>query len=132
MGKRTLFGAIYAGVLIGVFGYTDFGPHLLAVFTLLLLNEVAKILEVESRYPLLAFSILGLGLGIYMDWGDAQDLVASTIMISVLLVLTLLRAERPAHEMRRSLFALSYIWLPLVYVIQTSRDFPQLILFIFI
>ena len=132
MGKRTLFGAIYAGVLIGIFGFTSFGPHLLALFTLLLLNEVAKILHVESRYPLLAFSTLGIALGIYFDWGNAEDIVASTVLISVLLVLTLLRAEKPAHEMRRSLFALSYIWLPMAYVIQSARDFPQLILFIFI
>ena len=31
MGKRALFGGIYALVLIGTFGYSEFGPYLLAV-----------------------------------------------------------------------------------------------------
>ena len=34
--------------------------------------------------------------------------------------------------MRRGLFALAYLWLPMVYLIQISEDFPWLILFIFI
>lgn len=65
MGKRALFGGIYALVLIGTFGYSDFGPYLLAVFTTLLLNEVARILDVQSRLPLLAFTTIALVLGFF-------------------------------------------------------------------
>ena len=31
MGKRTLWGAVYAGVLIGIFGFTTFAPIALAM-----------------------------------------------------------------------------------------------------
>ena len=132
MGKRALFGGIYALVLIGTFGYSDFGPYLLAVFTVLLLNEVARILDVQSRFPLLAFTASALVLGVFFGWGSPMELLSSTLFIGVLLALTLLRAQRPAHEMRRGLFALAYIWLPMVYLIQVAEDFPWLILFIFI
>ena len=132
MGKRALFGGIYALVLIGTFGYSDFGPYLLAVFTVLLLNEVARILDVQSRFPLLAFTASTLVLGVFIGWGSPMELLSSTLFIGVLLALTLLRAQRPAHEMRRGLFALAYIWLPMVYLIQVAEDFPWLILFIFI
>ena len=132
MGKRALFGGIYALVLIGTFGYSDFGPYLLAVFALLLLNEVARILDVQSRFPLLTFTASALTLGVFFGWGSPMELISSTLFIGVLLALSLLRAQRPAHEMRRGLFALAYIWLPMAYVIQVAEDFPWLILFIFI
>jgi CDP-diglyceride synthetase len=132
MGKRAFFGGIYALVLIATFGYSDFGPYLLAVFTTLLLNEVARILNVQSRFPLLAFTTIALVLGFLFGWGGPIELISSTLFIGVLLALSLLRSQRPAYEMRRGLFALAYIWLPMAYLIQISEDFPWLILFIFI
>ena len=48
MGKRTLWGAVYAGVLIGIFGFTAFAPIALALFTILLLKELATIQKMES------------------------------------------------------------------------------------
>ena len=60
MGKRALFGFIYAGGLIGILGFTPHGTYILAFFTLLLLNEVARILDVQSRLPLLTFTSLFL------------------------------------------------------------------------
>lgn len=131
MGKRALFGGIYALVLIGTFGYSEFGPYLLAVFTTLLLNEVARILDVQSRLPLLTFTTIALVLGFFFGWGGPIELISSTLFIGVLLALSLLRSHRPAHEMRRGLFALAYIWLPMAYLIQIAEDFPWLILFIF-
>jgi phosphatidate cytidylyltransferase len=131
MGKRALFGGIYALVLIGTFGYSEFGPYLLAVFTTLLLNEVARILDVQSRLPLLTFTTIALVLGFFFGWGGPIELISSTLFIGILLALSLLRSHRPAHEMRRGLFALAYIWLPMAYLIQIAEDFPWLILFIF-
>ena len=87
MGKRALFGGIYALVLIGTFGYSDFGPYLLAVFTTLLLNEVARILDVQSRLPLLAFTTIALVLGFFFGWGGPIELISSTLFIGVLLAL---------------------------------------------
>jgi phosphatidate cytidylyltransferase len=131
MGKRALFGGLYALVLIGVFGFTSFGTYLLAIFTLLLLNEVAKILEVQSRFPLLAFTSIFLMFGSLWNWGGLQEIISSTMTIGILMVLALLRADQPAHEMRRGLFALAYVYLPMALLIQTARDFSELILFIF-
>ena len=47
MGKRALFGALYAAVLIGLLGFTPFCTVLLMVFTILLLNEGAKLLRID-------------------------------------------------------------------------------------
>ena len=132
MGKRALFGGIYALVLIATFGYSDFGPYLLAGFTLLLINEVAKIVDVQSRFPLLAFTTIALVLGVIFGWGSLMEVLSSTLFIAVLLALTLLRSERPAHELRSGLFVLTYIWLPMAYLIQSAENSPWLILFIFI
>jgi phosphatidate cytidylyltransferase len=66
------------------------------------------------------------------DWGDNNNIVTSTVMLSTLLVLTLLRAKQPALEMRKSFFGLIYVYVPMIYVIQTSVESPKLILFIFI
>lgn len=132
MGKRALFGGLYAAVLIGVFGLTSFGPYLLAVFTLLLMNEVSRLLKMESKVPIMVFTFLVLLAGAIFDWGDHNDIVTSTIMLSTMLVLTLLRAKQPALEMRKSFFGLIYIYVPMIYVIQTAVKSPELILFIFI
>ena len=131
MGKRALFGILYAGGLIGIFGFTPFGTYLLAIFTLLLLNEVAKILDVQSRFPLLTFASIFLMFGAVGNWGGPEEIISSTLAIGIMMVLALLRAERPAHEMRRGLFALAYVFLPMALIIQTARDFSELILFIF-
>jgi len=131
MGKRALFGFIYAGGLIGILGFTPYGTYMLAVFTLLLLNEVARILDVQSRLPLLIFTSLFLIGGAIGNWGGPEEIISATLAIGIMMVLVLLRAERPAHEMRRGLFALAYVFLPMAFIIQTTRDFSELILFIF-
>ena len=131
MGKRALFGFIYAGGLIGILGFTPYGTYMLALFTLLLLNEVARILDVQSRLPLLTFTSLFLIWGAIGNWGGPEEIISATLAIGIMLVLALLRAERPAHEMRRGLFALAYVFLPMALIIQTTRDFSELILFIF-
>jgi phosphatidate cytidylyltransferase len=131
MGKRALFGFIYAGGLIGILGFTSYGTYMLAFFTLLLLNEVARILDVQSRLPLLTFTSLFLIGGAIGNWGGPEEIISATLAIGIMMVLALLRAERPAHEMRRGLFALAYVFLPMALIIQTTRDFSELILFIF-
>lgn len=132
MGKRALFGGLYAATLIGIFGFTSFGPYLLAVFAFLLMNEVSRLLKMERKFPLLIFTFLVLFAGAMFDWGDNNNIVTSTVMLSTLLVLTLLRAKQPALEMRKSFFGLIYVYVPMIYVIQTSVESPKLILFIFI
>jgi phosphatidate cytidylyltransferase len=131
MGKRALFGFVYAGGLIGILGFTPYGTYMLAFFTLLLLNEVARILDVQSRLPLLTFTSLFLIGGAIGNWGGPEEIISATLAIGIMMVLALLRAERPAHEMRRGLFALAYVFLPMALIIQTTRDFSELILFIF-
>lgn len=132
MGKRTLWGAIYAGVLIGIFGFTSTGPIALALLTLLLLKEVATIQRMESRFPLLVFSSILLSLGAFLGFGGTKEIVASTLLLSVLLTFTLLRAKQPALEIRRGLFAIAYIYLPFSFCIQNAELTPELILFIFV
>ena len=131
MGKRALFGFIYAGGLIGILGFTPYGTYMLAFFTLLLLNEVARILDVQSRLPLLTFTSLFLIGGAVGNWGRPEEIISATLAIGIMMVLALLRAERPAHEMRRGLFALAYVFLPMALIIQSTRDFSELTLFIF-
>ena len=103
MGKRALFGFIYAGGLIGILGFTPHGTYMLAFFTLLLLNEVARILDVQSRLPLLTFTTLFLIGGAIGNWGGPKEIISATLAIGIMMVLALLRTERPAHEMRRGL-----------------------------
>lgn len=131
MGKRALFGFIYAGGLIGILGFTPYGTYILAFFTLLLLNEVARMLDVQSRLPLLTFTTLFLIGGAIGNWGGPKEIISATLAIGIMMLLALLRAERPAHQMRRGLFALTYVFLPMALIIQTTRDFSELILFIF-
>ena len=131
MGKRVIFAGLYGGGLIGILGFTPYGTYLLAIFTLLLLNEVARILDVQSRLPLLTFTSLFLVGGALGDWGGPKEIISSTLAIGILMVLSLLRAERPSHEMRRGLFALAYVYLPMALIIQTTRDSSSVILFIF-
>ena len=95
MGKRTLWGAVYAGVLIGIFGFTAFAPIALALFTILLLKELATIQKMESRFPLLVLALILLGLGAFRGFGGPQEIVASSILLSTLLSFTLLRAKEP-------------------------------------
>lgn len=132
MTKRIVWGGIYAGVLIAVFGFSNFGSFLLGLFLVLLLNEMATIQKMESRFPLLSIATLGLIGASCFQWGTSQDLIASSILLSVLVAFTLLKAEQPASEIRKTLFALAYIWLPVGYAIQQASKEPQLILFIFI
>lgn len=132
MTKRIIWGGVYAGVLIAVFGFRSFGSELLGLFLILLLNEMATIQKMESRFPLLSIATLGLIGASFFDWGTSQDLVVSTILISILVAFTLLKAEQPANEIRKALFALAYIWLPLGYAIQQASQKPQLILLIFV
>lgn len=132
MGKRALFGGLYAAALVGLFGFTVFGTVALCIFTLLLLKETAKILKVESRLPILTLSGFALVIITYLDFGGWRELVATTVVLIVLQTFILLRAERPARDMRRGVFLIGYIWLPMLLVIQQSWEFPQLILFIFV
>ena len=74
MGKRTLWGAVYAGVLIGIFGFTAFAPIALALFTILLLKELATIQKMESRFPLLVLALILLGLGAFLGFGGPKKL----------------------------------------------------------
>jgi len=132
MAKRTLWGAVYAAVLIVVFGFSSIGSVLLALFTLVLLNELATIQKMESRFPSIAIAAIILVLGWFNSWGETKELITSTILYSVLLSFTLLRAKQPALEIRRGLFAIAYIWVPLNFTIQNARETPELILFIFV
>lgn len=132
MGKRTLWGAVYAALLIAVFGFSSISPIVLAIFTLLLLNELATIQRMESRFPSIVFAAILLGLGWLNSWGGVKEIVASTILYTILLSFTLLRAKQPALEIRRGLFAIAYIWVPLGFTIQNATKHPELILFIFV
>jgi phosphatidate cytidylyltransferase len=132
MGKRTLWGAVYAGALIALFGFTILGPIALALFTLFLLKELATIQKMESRFPLLVLASILLSLGGFLGYGGPKEIVSSSILLSILLSFALLRAKQPALEIRRGLFAIAYIWVPLAFTIQHADDRPELILFIFV
>ncbi len=131
MGKRALFGALYAAVLIGLLGFTPFGTVLLMAFTILLLNEGAKLLNIEPNY-IRILAVLGMLFLANVNFGTSQELVLTTVGFSILLAFGALRAEEPASEMRKTLFLVAYIWLPMTLVIQQSWEFPELILFIFV
>ncbi|HCP41048.1 MAG TPA: hypothetical protein DIT65_04570 [Cryomorphaceae bacterium] len=132
MGKRALWGAVYAGVLISIFGFTSFGPIALALVVLLLLNELATIQTMESRFPLLVLAFIFLSLGTSIGYGGPRELLASSILLSIFLSFTLLRAKQPAVEIRRSLFTISYVWIPVVYTVQSAAKLPLITLFIFV
>jgi len=132
MGKRALFGGLYAATLIGLLGFTPFGTLILALFMFLMLREGASILKMESKSPVIALAAAAMTALAYVNFGGEHELVLSTVGLSILLSFTLLRAQQPAKEMRRGLFLIAYIWLPMVLVIQQSWEFPQLILFIFV
>ena len=131
MGKRALFGALYAAVLIGLLGFTPFGTVLLMVFTILLLNEGAKLLRIDPK-PIRLLAVLCMLFLAKVDFGTAQELVLTSVGLSILLAFGALRAAEPASEMRKTLFLVAYIWLPMTLVIQQSWKFPELILFIFV
>jgi len=130
MGKRALFGGLYAASLIGLLGFTSFGTVLLVVFNFLLLNEGIRLLKMKSN-PLKILTGPAMLFLVYVDFGGTKELVLTTVLISVLHAFSALRTERPAVEMQKGLFLVAYIWLPMVLVIQQSWSFPELILFIF-
>ena len=132
MGKRALFGGLYAAALIGLLGFTSFGVVILVLFTFLMLREGATILKMESTTPITVLAGLAMCGLAYENFGGIQEVVLTTIGISILLSFIFLRAEQPAREMRRGLFLIAYIWAPMLLVIQKSWEFPQLILFIFV
>src|SRR6056300_66610 len=131
MGKRALFGGLYAASLIGLLGFTSFGTVLLVVFNFLLLNEGIRLLKMKPN-PLKILTGPAMLFLVYVDFGGTQELVLTTVLISVLHAFSALRTERPAVEMQKGLFLVAYIWLPMVLVIQQSWSFPELILFIFV
>jgi len=103
MGKRALFGALYAAVLIGLLGFTPFGTVLLMVFTILLLNEGAKLLNIDPK-PIRLLAVLCMLFLAKVDFGTAQELVLTSVGLSILLAFGALRAAEPASEMRKTLF----------------------------
>ena len=130
--KRTLWGAVYAAVLIGFLGFSHLGSHLLGVFLLLLINELANLQRVQSKFPLLIFGGIFILLGMLTGWGGSRELIATALLYLILTSFTLLRAKSPAREITKSFFIISYIFLPLLFSIQMTEEFPELILFIFI
>jgi len=132
MGKRALFGGLYAAALIGLLGFTSYGTAILVLFTFLMLREGATILKMESTTPVLALAGVAMTVLASMNFGATEEVVLTTIGMSVLVSFILLRAAEPAKEIRRGLFLIAYIWAPMVLVIQKSWEFPKLILFIFV
>ena len=130
--KRTLWGAVYATALIGIFGFSTLGPYVLGIFLMLLINELANLKQVESKFPLLLFGGGLLTTGVFIGWGGAKELIVAAILYLLLSAFTLLRAVQPAREITKSFFIIAYVFLPLLYCIQITTVFPKLILFIFI
>ena len=130
--KRTLWGALYAAALIGLFGFSALGPYVLGIFLMLLINELANLKQVESKFPLLLFAGGLLTTGVFIGWGEAKELIIAVLLYLLLCAFTLLRAVQPAREITKSFFIIAYVFLPILYCIQIATVFPRLILFIFI
>ncbi len=130
--KRTLWGALYAAELIGFFGFSALGPYVLGIFLMLLINELANLKQVESKFPLLLFAGGLLTTGVFIGWGGAKELIIAVLLYLLLCAFTLLRAVQPAREITKSFFIIAYVFLPILYCIQIATVFPRLILFIFI
>jgi len=130
--KRTLWGALYAAALIGFFGFSALGAYVLGIFLMLLINELANLKQVESKFPLLLFGGGLLTTGVFIEWGGAKELIVAALLYLLLCAFTLLRAVQPAREITKSFFIIAYVFLPLLYCIQITTVFPRLILFIFI
>ena len=130
--KRTLWGAVYAAALIGIFGFSTLGPYVLGIFLMLLINELGNLKQVESKFPLLLFGGIILSTGVFIGWGGAKELIVAALLYLLLCAFTLLRAKQPAKEITKNFFIIAYVFLPLLYCIQRSTLFPKLILFIFI
>ncbi len=130
--KRTLWGALYAAALIGFFGFSALGPYVLGIFLMLLINELANLKQVESKFPLLLFAGGLLTTGVFIGWGEAKELIIAVLLYLLLCAFTLLRAVQPAREITKSFFIIAYVFLPILYCIQIATVFPRLILFIFI
>ena len=130
--KRTLWGVLYAAALIGFFGFSALGPYVLGIFLMLLINELANLKQVESKFPLLLFAGGLLTTGVFNGWGGAKELIIAVLLYLLLCAFTLLRAVQPAREITKSFFIIAYVFLPILYCIQIATVFPRLILFIFI
>lgn len=130
--KRTLWGVLYAAALIGFFGFSALGPYVLGIFLMLLINELANLKQVESKFPLLLFAGGLLTTGVFIGWGEAKELIIAVLLYLLLCAFTLLRAVQPAREITKSFFIIAYVFLPILYCIQIATVFPRLILFIFI
>ncbi len=130
--KRTLWGVLYAAALIGFFGFSVLGPYVLGIFLMLLINELANLKQVESKFPLLLFAGGLLTTGVFIGWGEAKELIIAVLLYLLLCAFTLLRAVQPAREITKSFFIIAYVFLPILYCIQIATVFPRLILFIFI
>ncbi len=94
--KRTLWGALYAAALIGFFGFSALGPYVLGIFLMLLINELANLKQVESKFPLLLFGGGLLTTGVFIGWGGARELIIAALLYLLLCAFTLLRAVQPA------------------------------------
>ena len=130
--RRTLWGAIYAAALIGIFGFSTLGPYVLGIFLMLLINELGNLKRVESKLPLLLLGGILLITGEIIGWGGTKELIVGTLLYLLLCAFILLRAKKPAQEISKSFFIIAYVFLPLLYCIQITTVFPKLILFIFV
>jgi phosphatidate cytidylyltransferase len=99
---------------------------------MLLINELANLKQVESKFPLLLFAGGLLTTGVFIGWGEAKELIIAVLLYLLLCAFTLLRAVQPAREITKSFFIIAYVFLPILYCIQIATVFPRLILFIFI
>lgn len=132
MAKRTLWGGLYAASLVGIFAFTAFGTYLIVIFILLLLRELATIQKMESRFPLIILGAFVLGTMVVLGFDTERLPLAGSIVFAVLLSFTLLRSKQPALEIRRGLFAITYVFLPLTYTAQMAAKYSTIILFIFV
>ncbi|MEY2962829.1 MAG: hypothetical protein RL754_90 [Bacteroidota bacterium] len=130
MGKRVIFGLLYGASMIGLFGWADqYAPLVLAGFTLLLLNETAKMVALDTRALLLALASVSLAVFGLNGWGEPQVLIASSITFAVLLAFAALRSSRPGLNVRNGLFTVAYIWTPMVFLVQESSTNSNVLLF---
>lgn len=132
MAKRTLWGVVYAASLIVIFLFTQFGSLLISLFTLLLINELAIIQKMESRFPMLALaSVLITGM-FFLGLQTPHLILGASLAYSVLVSFALLRAKQPALEIRRGLFTIAYVFLPLTFTSQMAEKHAPIILYIFV
>lgn len=132
--KRILFGAVYAGLILLTLGYQHWsGPVLLSVFSLAVVNEVAKLTKSPTRWIILLAVAAWLFKWNYagISYGAYAELLLAGVSVVCLSMIHALFSKEPATALQSALTTTWYGFLPLAIGVVTALEQPMLILYIF-